>query len=765
MGRLDDSAESSEGVFTARPDRVAALLDLGTSGEGDLSSAEGSPGATSAHDDGPPEVPGYEITGRLGEGGMGTVWRAVQLSTRREVALKLVAHAAVGSHRARLRFDREVELAARLEHPHIARVYDSGMYRGLFYYAMELVEGRHLDVYAREERLDRGQTLSLMHDVCLAVQHAHQKGVIHRDLKPSNVLVTKEGVPKVLDFGLARALDDDGGGLTLTMEGQWAGTPAFMSPEQAAGDSRRIDTRTDVWGLGATLYLLLTGRPAHDTSGPRHVVMRRVVEEEVRRPQSVDKSVGGELEAVLLKALGREPDRRYDSAGALARDLENYLTGRPVAARRPSAAYVLRKWVGRHRARAMIVVLAAGLALAAGLYHQRQMARQRQRSEHAALVLRAADWMAARGQFNAALLKYDWVMHGGHEDCRAWRDHACLHLALGNWDEYRAICRRLVERFGDTREPDVAEAVAKACLLCPDAVDDLGPVSKLVERLLAAPSNSSEQGWRYLAKGMAEYRAGRVAQCLPWLERVEHATWDTECRAYARSFAAMAYQRLGNAPRALESLQSVSAPAGPDLGMRWSDHLALLVIEREVEAIVGARRPKPLWSAQLRVGPIPLPGRIEAEDFNKGGEATTDDDWASGVPAGASKTSGGSIGIGTCRDHGGGQCIGGARAGAWLAYTVEVKNGGAYDFEARVASIWAGGQFHIECAGRDVTGPIDVPQTGDWQVYTTVQRRAITLHPGRQEIRVVFDRNGTGGAAVCNLNWFEFRRSGDAPPD
>lgn len=297
------------------------------------------------------EVPGFEITGRLGEGAMGTVWRAVQHSTRREIALKLITQGAVGSHRARLRFDREVELAARLEHPNIARVYDSGMSRGVYYYAMELVEGVHLDRYVTEKRLDTRQVLSLVRELCLAVQHAHRKGVIHRDLKPSNILVTADGTPKVVDFGLAKAWGDaqeTPEGLALTQEGQLAGTPAFMSPEQAAGDGRRIDTRTDVYGLGATLYFLLTGQHPHDISGSRLEVLHRVAQEDARRPRLLVNKLDREAEALLLKAVARDPEDRYSSAGAMGDDISRYLAGDPLAARPPAFGYFLRKRLRKH---------------------------------------------------------------------------------------------------------------------------------------------------------------------------------------------------------------------------------------------------------------------------------------------------------------------------------------------------------------------------------------------------------------------------------
>ena len=159
-----------------------------------------------------PEVEGYEILDRLGEGGMGVVWRATQLGTNRQVALKLLSAGRIGSEKAQARFEREVELAARLEHPCIARVYDSGLYRGMCYYAMELTEGLHLDEYVEDRRVSRQEMLVLIREVCEAIRHAHQRGVIHRDLKPSNIIVTEDGRPHVLDFGLARTfLEEDRG--------------------------------------------------------------------------------------------------------------------------------------------------------------------------------------------------------------------------------------------------------------------------------------------------------------------------------------------------------------------------------------------------------------------------------------------------------------------------------------------------------------------------------------------------------------------------
>ncbi|MFI4862059.1 MAG: serine/threonine-protein kinase [Phycisphaerales bacterium JB063] len=333
-----------------------------------------------------PSVPGYHITGQLGEGGMGVVWRAVQLATHRRVALKVMGAGMFGSEQARRRFEREVELAARLEHPGIARVYDSGLAKGVYFYAMQLVPGTTLDLWASAQQPTKRTVLKLMRDTCLAVQHAHQRGIIHRDLKPANILVTTpqdedathattqshatatgqhhDGPrPVLVDFGLAKPAIDDGAGVSVT--GQIAGTPAYMSPEQAAGNVDELDTRSDVYSLGVILYKLLTGELPHDMTGPLHQVVQRLQDTEVRRPRQISpravRTVDPELETVLLKALEKEPDRRYPSAGAFAADLDNYLNGEPLNARPPALGYLLRKRAYKYR---KPLVAAGGVALA-----------------------------------------------------------------------------------------------------------------------------------------------------------------------------------------------------------------------------------------------------------------------------------------------------------------------------------------------------------------------------------------------------------------
>ena len=320
----------------------------------------------------------FRLLRKLGEGGMGVVYLAEQRSPRREVALKLV-HPQATSPRAIRRFEHEVELLGRLQHPGIAQVYDAGATetsRGRQpYFAMEYIEGQGLLSYAESHQLGTRDRLELLARICDAVHHAHQKGIIHRDLKPGNILVTSDGQPKVLDFGVARATDADLQATTLQTDiGQLIGTLPYMSPEQVAGDPAELDTRSDVYALGVIAYELLAGVPPYDLRTKMVHEAARIIREDAPTPLSATKStLRGDVETIVGKALEKEKDRRYQSASDLASDIRRYLTDEPIVARPPSAAYQFRKFAKRNKglvagvtaAFTVLLLAAIGMALLA----------------------------------------------------------------------------------------------------------------------------------------------------------------------------------------------------------------------------------------------------------------------------------------------------------------------------------------------------------------------------------------------------------------
>jgi serine/threonine protein kinase/formylglycine-generating enzyme required for sulfatase activity len=353
--------------------------------------------ATEVRTDDAASIPGYRILETLGEGGMGLVYLAEQIvPVTRRVALKVIK-LGMDSKEVVARFERERQSLAVMDHDAIARVFDCGTTsRGQPFFAMEYVQGEPIDAFADRHRLGLRERIALFQQVCHGVQHAHQKGVIHRDLKPGNVLVGQrdgQRTVKVIDFGVARATAPEARDAGLRTElGQLVGTPEYMSPEQALGEAARVDTRTDVFSLGVMLYELVSGAlpypPGHLRSSTLEVLRQRLGDQEPPRPStrlhglgaeaaqcalrrrltltSLQRELRGDLDWIVLRAMAREPERRYASVNALADDLQRYLDGLPVLAGPPSAGYRLRKFLRRYRGR----LLAAGgilVALVGGL--------------------------------------------------------------------------------------------------------------------------------------------------------------------------------------------------------------------------------------------------------------------------------------------------------------------------------------------------------------------------------------------------------------
>jgi serine/threonine-protein kinase RIO1 len=316
----------------------------------------------------------YHVRRVISSGGMGTVYEALQEHPRRTVAVKVMSPGVV-SRSALGRFEHESQILARLRHPNIAQVVEAGMHREggavVPYFVMEYIPSpRSITEYAREHHLGIRQKLELFAKVCDAVQHGHEKGVIHRDLKPGNILVDAEGVPKVIDFGVARATDSDLAITTLQTDvGQLIGTLQYMSPEQVEADPHAIDARSDVYALGVVLYELLCGRLPYDVSGVPMLEAARIIKQDPpTRLSTIDAKLRGDLETIVLTALAKDRTRRYRTAAELGQDLERYLHDEPILARRPTVHYLLgrrtRAIIHRHPVGTMVAVILAAFVAA-----------------------------------------------------------------------------------------------------------------------------------------------------------------------------------------------------------------------------------------------------------------------------------------------------------------------------------------------------------------------------------------------------------------
>lgn len=350
----------------------------------------------------PDSIPGYTIGEEIHRGGHGIVYHAIQLRTKRRVAIKVLLRGATATRRQRQRLEHEAEIIASLHHPGIVTVYDGQYFAdGRYGFAMEYIEGKTLDRWAgdgvapsREQILAR---LRLFSAICDAVAFAHRHGVIHRDLKPANILIDDQDKPHILDFGIAKALEvesdpahdvggerpGDGaawkafGAPFVTLPGEFAGTPAYASPEQVSGDPGTIDTRTDVYSLGVILYMLMTGKPPYPCTGSLSDIVHHIKHTLPIAPSGTSHRVDADIDAIVLRSLEKDKERRYASVSALQNDVQRYLVGEAIEARSNSGWYVLRKSVRRHRtsatiAGAVVLLLAAFAGTMTLLYAQKR---------------------------------------------------------------------------------------------------------------------------------------------------------------------------------------------------------------------------------------------------------------------------------------------------------------------------------------------------------------------------------------------------------
>jgi tetratricopeptide (TPR) repeat protein len=328
----------------------------------------------------------YEILGEIARGGMGVVYRARQVSLNRPVALKMILAGQLAGAAEVQRFRAEAEAAANLEHPNILPVYDVGEHDGQHYFSMKLVEGGSLAEAIRARRLGARDGAALLARVARAVHFAHQHGVLHRDLKPANVVLDRDGVPYVTDFGLAKRVEGD---LTLTKSGAILGTPGYMSPEQARS-GKQLTTASDVYSLGATLYELLTGRPPFHASTQLDTILQ-LLEREPDDPRRLNPAADRDLTTVALKCLNKDPAKRYASAEALADDLERWLRGEPITARPTGSLERAWRWCRRNPALAAALAALAVAIIGGGAVATTFGLRARQKAKLAIEALDARE--------------------------------------------------------------------------------------------------------------------------------------------------------------------------------------------------------------------------------------------------------------------------------------------------------------------------------------------------------------------------------------
>ncbi len=378
--------------------------------------ADARPSAFAAEDLPPADsFPGYEILREIHRGGQGVVYLAIQKATKRRVAVKVLHEGPFAGSSGKSRFDREVQVLGQLNHPNIVRIHDSGTTTtGSLFYVMDYISGRSLDAFISGKSLSGksgsrqaksahrstadtvaaaagpdgawsvDELLGMFLKICDGVNAAHLKGVIHRDLKPANIRVDQAGDPVVVDFGLAKVavpgLTDESARM-MTATGQFIGSLPWASPEQADGSPDAIDVRTDVYSLGVILYQLLTGgKFPYQVVGNMRDVLDNILRAEPARPSTVRKQINDEVETIVLKCLAKDKSRRYQSAGELARDIEHYLKGEPIEAKRDSAWYVISKTLSRHRVTAGVVLsfavlISLSVIALSILYHNERTAR------------------------------------------------------------------------------------------------------------------------------------------------------------------------------------------------------------------------------------------------------------------------------------------------------------------------------------------------------------------------------------------------------
>ena len=491
----------------------------------------------------PKRIGQYHIKSVIASGGMGTVYEAVQEKPRRTVALKLMKHG-VASHSALRRFEYESQILARLRHPGIAQVYEAGTHRDdsgtVPFFAMEYIVGaKPITEYVAEKKLGLRQKLELFGQVCDAIHHGHQKGIIHRDLKPSNILVDTQEQVKIIDFGVARSTDSDMAVTTQqTALGELVGTLKYMSPEQCEADPHNIDTRSDVYALGVVLYELLSGRLPYDLAATPVFDVPRVIREVAAiHLGALDKTLRGDVQTIVEKALEKDRERRYRSALALADDVERHLRHEPILARPPSVTYRFGRFVRRRRAPLVVasaLVLALAVAVLSTIEAQRlkiEAQRLKIEAQQTAVAIQQAQDHAQRAKSlsrtnqEAAWEECDRALQLDPDNSLALTTRGFLLLVRGEFEPALAAYNRGLQPFEDVD-------------LLPEDFHNRARVRQVLgdyETALAdhdrAIALAPEKALLYVSRGLTRGLAGHTDEAI---EDLTHApsldsTWTLQC--------------------------------------------------------------------------------------------------------------------------------------------------------------------------------------------------------------------------------------------
>jgi eukaryotic-like serine/threonine-protein kinase len=633
----------------------------------------------------PDEKPGdrigrYKLLQQIGEGGCGIVYMAEQEEpVRRRVALKVIK-LGMDTKSVIARFEAERQALAMMDHPNIAKVLDAGATEtGRPFFVMELVRGIKITDYCDQNKLSTTERLGLFIQVCNAIQHAHQKGIIHRDIKPSNILVTLHDgvpVPKVIDFGIAKATQGRLTDQTLfTAFEQFIGTPAYMSPEQAEMSGLDIDTRSDIYALGVLLYELLTGALPFD---PKELLqsgldeLRRTIREKEppkpstrlstmldadltavaqRRQSDAPKLVHllrGDLDWIVIKSLEKDRTRRYETANGMAMDIQRYLTNEPIVARPPSTIYRFQKLVRRNRtmftaAGMGMAALVIGLILSLYLFVQDRMAlkravaaeeverQMREQAEanvevgrqimKAELLLMQGQYddceavmtkvpphetlvpfynafgsvHARRGQWREALTNWEMVVHYAPTDYIGYQYLAPLLLQLNDVAGYKACRSQILNEFGNTTHPLIAQRMMMASLALPATDDEMKLIAKMAEVVAHDDTNSEVYEYNLIAEGFAEYRLGHYKSAVNFLRKATPMDIGPNWRTEAYFILAMARNKLNRLDdskesfaKAVNDLNSKMRPEG-HLDDEWDHWITAHILMREASEVMGAQ--------------------------------------------------------------------------------------------------------------------------------------------------------------------------------